>query len=141
MIEPFLGKKAMIRVLVVDNHILIRRSIRALLDNAADIEVVGEARDGNEAVDLVKELRPDLVIMDVAMPKMDGIAATAHIRSERSSSEVIILSMYDDQSLVQQARRNGAKGYLLKRTVSDELLPAIYQVIQGREFLSSALTS
>ena len=131
----------MIRVLVADDHSLVRRSVRALLKKAPDIEVVGEARDGHEAVDLVKALKPDLVIMDISMPKMDGIAATARIQIDRQGSEVIILSMHSNPNLVQQALSSGAKGYLLKRTVSAELLPAVRQVLQGEVFLSHSLPS
>jgi DNA-binding NarL/FixJ family response regulator len=131
----------MIRVLVADDHTLVRRSISALLDKAPDIEVVGEAKDGHEAVDLARKLEPDLVIMDVSMPRMDGLAATARIHLDHLSSKVIILSMYANRSLVQQALRNGAMGYVLKRTVTDELVPAIYQVLQGEVFLSHVLTS
>lgn len=130
----------MVRVVIADDHKLVRRSVRALLDNAADIAVVGEAENGREAVELVRELGPDLVIMDVAMPEMDGISATSQIRSEKLTSKVLILSMYANQSLVQQALENGADGYLLKRTVSDELLPAVYRALQGEIYLSRDLT-
>ena len=131
----------MIRVLVADDHMRVRQSITALLGNVPEIEVVGEAKDGHEAVELTKELEPDLVIMDVAMPKMDGITATGRIHLDHLASKVIVLSMYANRNLVQQALRSGAKGYLLKRTVSEDLLPAVYQVLRGEVFLSSPLNS
>lgn len=131
---------ARIRILVVDDHALVRRSIRALLDRMDDIEVVGEAGDGNEAVSLTAELEPDLVLMDISMPRLDGIQATSRIHQDNSHMRVLILSMYASQSLVQQALHNGARGFLLKRNVTEELAPAILQVIQGEVYISPALT-
>lgn len=131
----------MIRVLIADDHTLVRRSIHALLDDAVNIEVVGEAQDGFEALELTRELKPDLVIMDVSMPRLNGIAATARIQEEVSPSKVVIISMYANRTLVQKALRSGAQGYLLKHDVSDELLPAIHHVLQGEVFLSQSLTS
>jgi DNA-binding NarL/FixJ family response regulator len=131
----------MIRVIIADDHTLVRRSIHALLDRAVDIEVVGEAQDGIEVLELTRELKPDLVIMDVSMPKLNGIAATAQIQKQELSSKVVILSMHANQTLVQKALQSGAQGYLLKRTVSDELLLAIHQVFKGEVFLSRSLAS
>jgi DNA-binding NarL/FixJ family response regulator len=94
----------MIRVIIADDHTLVRKSIHALLDHALDIEVVGEAQDGIEVLELTRELKPDLVIMDVSMPKLNGIAATAQIQEQDLSSKVVILSMHANQTLVQKAK-------------------------------------
>jgi DNA-binding NarL/FixJ family response regulator len=131
----------MIRIVIADDHALVRRSIRALLGQSEDIEIVGEAGNGKEAVELVRELKPDVVIMDVSMPELDGISAASRIRAEHPAGKVIILSMYANQSLVQQALRNGVIGYLLKRTVSEDLLPAVHHALQGEIFLSRGLTT
>ena len=131
----------MIRVVIADDHALVRRSLHALLDKESDITVVGEAQNGKEAVKLVRKLEPDLVILDVAMPEMDGITAAAIIHSELSASKIIILSMYSNRLLVRQALKNGANGYLLKRTVGDELLPAVHQILQGEVFLGREISA
>jgi two-component system response regulator NreC len=131
----------MIRVLVADDHSLVRRGVRALLDKEAEIEVIGEADNGREAVDLTEQLQPDLVIMDISMPDLDGILATRQIKDLADAPQVLILSMYANRNLVQQALRVGADGYLLKRTVSDELLQAIQRIRHGDVFLSRSLGS
>ena len=129
----------MIRILVADDHSMVRRSILALLGEDDDIRVVGEASNGKEAVELAKELDPDLVIMDISMPRMDGITATENLQSLYDELKIIILSMHANQGLVELARRKGASGYLLKKSVANELLPAIYQVYEGGEYLSDSL--
>jgi DNA-binding NarL/FixJ family response regulator len=129
----------MIRVLVADDSALVRRSIRVLLDRADGIEVVGEASDGHATLGMVAELEPDLVLMDISMPRLDGLSATARIHLDNSSTQVLILSMYASQSLTRQALQNGARGYLLKRNAAEELVLAIRQVLQGEIYLSPAL--
>lgn len=129
----------MTQVLIADDHSLMRQSLRALLDNATDIKVVGEAKDGREAVMAVEALEPDLVVMDISMPRLDGISATQQIRRLDVTTRVLILSMHSDQTLVREALRKGAKGYVLKRTISEELLPAIRQIDRGEVFLSRSL--
>ncbi len=130
----------MIRVILADDHHLVRQGIRALLENAGDIEVVGEAADGQEAIELVADLTPDVVVMDVAMPRRDGLQATERIRALYVATQVVILSMYSDQTLVRQALRNGAKGYLLKRSLSQELLLAVRAASQGQTYLSPGIS-
>ena len=103
----------MITVVVADDHYLVRQGVRALLDNAAGIQVVGEAENGEQAVQLVQELQPDVVVMDISMPEMDGIRATERIRSLQNHTRVVILSMYANIDLVEQALKKGATGYLL----------------------------
>lgn len=130
----------MIRVMIADDHVLVRHSLRALLEQAQDVEVVGEAADGSEAVALARALQPDVVVMDVAMPQLDGIKATERIRDLNLPTQVLILSIYADSILVEQALRKGARGYLLKRAASEELLPAIHQVQNGEIYLGRSLT-
>ena len=126
----------MIRVILAEDHHLVRKGIRALLENADDIEIVGEAADGQEAVELTQRLAPDVLIMDIAMPRLTGIQATRRIRALNAATQVVILSMYSDETLVRQALGNGAKGYLLKRSVVEELLLAIRAASRGDIYLS-----
>jgi DNA-binding NarL/FixJ family response regulator len=129
-----------IRVIVADDHHLVRQGIRALLEKADDIEVVGEAADGQEAVELVEQLVPDVLVMDMAMPRLSGNQAIGRVRALGVATQVVILSMYSDETLVRQALRNGAKGYLLKRSVREELLLAIRAASRGEIYLSPAIS-
>lgn len=131
----------MIRILIADDHTLVRRGLRAILKYMENVEVVGEATDGIEAVHLVKELAPDIVVMDVSMPRLDGIGATNQIQQLGLSTYVVVLSMYDDPDLVKKALQTGAQGYLVKRSVSEELSAAIEQVHQGKIFVSRHISS
>ncbi len=130
----------MIRALIADDHNLVRQGIRALLEKTADIQVVGEAEDGQQALDLAKQLEPDVIVMDHSMPRLNGTQAMERIRAEGLPSRVIILSMHSDETLVRQALRSGAKGYLLKWSVVEELLLAIRAACRGETFLSSQLS-
>jgi DNA-binding NarL/FixJ family response regulator len=129
-----------IRVIVADDHHLVRQGIRALLEKADDIEVVGEAAHGQEAVELVKRLAPDVLVMDIAMPRLNGNQALGRVRALGVAPQVVILSMYSDETLVRQALRNGAKGYLLKRSVTEELLLAVRAASRGEIYLSPAIS-
>ena len=115
----------MIRVVIADDHNLVRQAIRALLEKADDLEVVGEAEDGMEAVELAQSTLPDIVVMDISMPRLNGTQATQRIQALRLPTRVVMLSMYAEESLVRQALRLGAQAYVLKRAVADELLLAI----------------
>jgi DNA-binding NarL/FixJ family response regulator len=130
----------MIRVVIADDHPLVRQGIRALLEKASDIEVVGEAADGQEAVELVQRLLPDVLVIDYAMPRLNGIEAVKQIGSLGVKSRTLILSMYSDDMLVRQAIRGGASGYLLKRAVSDDLSPAIRAVARNDTFFSPEIS-
>jgi DNA-binding NarL/FixJ family response regulator len=121
----------MIRVLLVDDQVLIRQGLRSLLEAKPDLEVVGDAENGQKALDLVGMLLPDVVLMDVRMPVMDGVTATRLIREQFKQTQVLILTTFDDDEYVTQAMRVGARGYLLKDTLSDELAQTIRSVHQG----------
>jgi DNA-binding NarL/FixJ family response regulator len=130
----------MIRVIIADDHHLVRQGIRALLENVSDIEVVGEAATGHEAIELAEKMAPEVVIMDISMPRMDGTQATERILSLNSQTEVVILSMHSDTALVQQLLRLGVKGYLLKRSISEELLLAVRSASKGEIYLSPTIS-
>jgi DNA-binding NarL/FixJ family response regulator len=131
----------MIRIVIADDHHLVRQGIRALLEREADIQVVGEAGDGVEAVRLVESCQPDVVVMDISMPRMDGTLATEQLHTLYPQTPVVILSMYSDEALVRRALQIGARGYLLKRSVTEELLLAIRAAVRGEIYLSPAISS
>lgn len=130
----------MLRVLIADDHHLVRQGIRALLERENYIQVIGEAATGYEAVELTESLKPDVVVMDISMPRMDGAQATERILSLDTPTEVIILSMHSDTILAQQLLRQGIKGYLLKDSIAEELPLAIRSASQGRVYLSPAIS-
>jgi len=121
----------MIRVLLADDHRMVRAGLRALLANAADVSVVAEAADGEQAVQAVADSAPDLVLMDLSMPVLDGIAATRTIRAGHPGVRVVVLSSFDDQDRVRQALAAGATGYVLKDCTPEELLAAIRSAAAG----------
>jgi len=126
----------MIRVIVAEDHHLVRQGIRALLERSHGIEVVAEAADGQEAVEVVELLAPDVLVLDVAMPRLDGLQALAQVRALGVATQVVMLSMYSDEALVRRALRSGATGYLLKRSVAEELLLAVRAASRGDIYLS-----
>lgn len=121
----------LIRILVVDDHPLVRKSIIAMLDREPDMEVVGTAETGREAIQLTEETAPDVVVMDVSMPVLDGIRAAGEIQTLAVSPPIIMLSMHHNSVLVQQARKNGAVGYINKQQANQELIPAIRAAYAG----------
>ncbi len=124
------------RVLLADDHGVVRKGLRFLLESEPDLEVVGEAADGSEAVRLAEELDPTVVIMDIAMPRLNGIDATAQIVRRRPETAVIILSMHSDEGYLVRTLAAGAKGYLLKDSAEEDVVRAIHAVTQGRPFFS-----
>jgi DNA-binding NarL/FixJ family response regulator len=129
-----------IRILLADDHRILREGLRSLLAQQPDITVVGEASDGNEAVELARQLRPDLVIMDVVMPGIDGVVATRQIRVECPETRVIALSMHADRRFVSEMVRAGALGYLVKDSAFEELNQAVRSVMANRPYLSAVIT-
>ncbi len=130
----------MIRVLIAEDHLMVRAGIRALLEKAGDIHVVAEASNGQEAVELVEKHVPDVLIMDIMMPRLNGIQAAENIRKLKLSTRILLLSMYSDEGLIYQALQSGVKGYVLKTSVSDELLWAVRAVAEGKTYLSSQVS-
>jgi two-component system, NarL family, response regulator NreC len=124
------------RILVADDHGIVRKGLRFLLDRQPDMEVIGEASDGREAVLLSEELTPHVVIMDVAMPQLNGIDATSQIIKNNPKVGIIMLSMHADESYLVRALSAGAKGYLLKDSAEVDLVRAVQVVAQGRPFFS-----
>jgi two-component system, NarL family, response regulator NreC len=125
-----------IRILVADDHGIVRKGLRFLLDRQPDMEVVGEASEGREAVRLSQELSPNMVILDVAMPQLNGIDAAAQIIKSNPNTSVVMLSMYADESYLVRALSVGAKGYLLKESAEADIVKAVQVVAQGRPFFS-----
>jgi len=129
-----------IKVLLADDHKLVRAGIRSLLERLPDLEVVAEASDGLEAIRLVEENEPELVLMDLAMPELNGLEATWHLTSRFPKVRVIILSIYANEEHVYQALRAGAAGYLLKSAATEELEFAIRSVTRGETYLSPSIS-
>jgi len=125
-----------IRILLADDHTVVRDGLRALLEKQPDLAVVAEAADGRDSVRLAEEHAPDVVIMDIAMPNMNGIEATRRIAASCPKTAVVILSMHQDESYVLRSLKAGAKGYLLKDSLRSDVIDAIRSVAQGRSFLT-----
>ena len=129
-----------IRVLLAEDHTIVRKGIRVLLDAEDDIEVVGEAEDGQEAIDQVEQLSPDLVLMDNTMPVLNGLEATRQIKHRFPEVKVLILTMHTTEEYVLQFLQAGASGYLIKKTAPKELVTAIHAVHQGDSYLSPSIS-
>lgn len=129
-----------IRVLLADDHTILRDGIRSLLEDETDMEVIGEAEDGHMAVKLVKQLDPDVVLMDIAMPLLNGLEATRQIKRDNPQSKVLILTMHENEEYIRQLLAVGAMGYILKDAAARELLGAIRAVHRGEAVLSPAIT-
>lgn len=129
-----------LRILLADDHALVRAGIRALLERLHGIEVVGEAGDGREALKLIKELKPDIVMMDIAMPGLNGLDAVERSRRDFPDVRVIILSVFSDEESVAQALHKGASGYLVKGSFPAELEVALRSVARGETYLSPSVS-
>src|SRR5438132_5145021 len=128
-----------ITVLLADDHVVVRQGLRALLIAEGDIEIVGEADNGRQAVQLVKKLLPNIVVMDIAMPVLNGLDATRQITRTIPSTKVLILSSYSDDEYVQQLTEAGAAGYLVKQTAATDLLKAIREAQKGNAYFSPSI--
>src|SRR5438093_1373433 len=130
---------AKIRVLLADDHTVVRQGLRALLAAEEDMDIVGEADNGREAIQLVKKLLPDVVVMDVAMPTLNGLEATRQIKQAAPATKVLVLSSYGDDQYVQQLIRAGAGGYLVKQTAANDLVTAIRETHKGNAYFTASI--
>jgi len=129
-----------IRILLADDHVMVRQGFRMILAAQPDMEIVGEAGNGREAVELAEQLHPDVAVMDVAMPDMNGIEATRRLAVSAPRTRVLALSMYKDSVYVREILRAGARGYLLKDAIDRDLLSAVRAVATGEGYLSPAVS-
>ena len=128
------------RILIADDHLVIRAGLRLLLERHQDFTVIAEADDGRQAVDLAAQHKPDVAVIDVAMPNMNGIEATRLMTAENPSIAVVVLSMHTDETYVMRALRNGAKAYLLKSSAETDLIQAVRAVREGKSFFSPVVS-
>jgi two-component system response regulator NreC len=129
-----------IRVLLAEDHTIVRKGLRSILDGEADLEVIGEAEDGREAVRKVEQLLPDVVLMDITMPALNGLEATRQIKKRFPEVKVLILTMHSTEEYIFQILRAGASGYVLKQAAVTELVSAIHAVYGGDSFLSPSIS-
>ncbi len=130
----------MIRVLLADDHTMVRQGFQLILSQQSDMEIVGEAGNGREAVELAEKLQPDVVVMDVAMPELNGIEATRRVLVSAPRTRVLALSMHKDSAYVREVLRAGARGYLLKDSVDHDLVTAVRAVARGDGYLSPGVS-
>ncbi len=138
--HPELTNMGKIRVMLCDDHTILREGIRLLLNSQPDIEVVAEAVDGREAVDKARTAKPDVILMDIAMPLLNGLEATKQIRRDNPNARVLVLTMYESDEYVSQMLEAGAAGYVLKKVAGSELVYALRAVYQGEAFLYPSIT-
>jgi DNA-binding NarL/FixJ family response regulator len=129
-----------IRILLADDHTVMRTGLKLLLERQPDFEVVGEACDGRETTALAANLKPDVVVLDIAMPQLSGLEAARHINASAPRTGIVILSMHSDESYVMRALKAGARGYLLKDSAEADLIGAIRAVVDGKAFFSPAIS-
>jgi two-component system response regulator NreC len=129
-----------IKILVADDHAIVRQGLKLILSAQPDLQVVGEAANGREAVELAEKLRPDIVLMDVAMPELNGIEATRKMVESNSRIRILVLSMHKESVYVREILRAGARGYILKDAIDSELLSAVRSVARGDGYISPAVS-
>jgi DNA-binding NarL/FixJ family response regulator len=129
-----------VRILIADDHGVMRAGLRAVLEDEPGMQVIGEATNGEEALHLAGELNPDIVLMDIGMPGMGGIEATRRLKSMYPQIKVLVLTVYEDESLVREAIKSGAAGFIIKRAAEEELIVAIQAVERGDIYIHPALT-
>ena len=129
-----------VKILLADDHPIVRQGLRALLEAERGFRIVGEAGDGLEVADLVERLKPDVLVLDLMMPGLNGLEVTRQVTQRSPRTHIVILSMQDNEAYVLEALRNGADGYVLKQSTSDELVRAVREVIAGRRYLSPPLS-
>ena len=130
-----------VRIVLVDDHALVRQGFRRILEDDPELQIVGEAGNGLDAVALVKKIDPDVVVMDMAMPEMNGLHATMELVKQRPGTKVLILSMYSDEQYVRNALDAGARGYILKNAIENDLVRAVKAVAAGEQYLSPELST
>lgn len=129
-----------IRILLADDHTILREGIRSLIESEPDMSVIGEANDGHTAVKLASQLKPDIILMDLAMPLLNGLEATRQIKKQNPQAKILILTMHENEEYIRQVLVAGAMGYILKDAAARELLGAIRSVFKGEVVLSPAIT-
>jgi DNA-binding NarL/FixJ family response regulator len=129
-----------LRILIVDDHAVVRRGVRSLLESQAGWEISGEATTGREAVDLAKRLQPDVVVMDLSLPDLNGLDATRQILKESPRSEIVVLTMHHSEELARTVLQAGARGYVLKSDADQSLIAAVESLRQHKPFLTSTVT-
>jgi DNA-binding NarL/FixJ family response regulator len=129
-----------LRILIVDDHAVVRRGVRSLLESQSGWEVSGEATTGREAVELAKRLQPDVVVMDLSLPELNGLDATRQILKESPRSEILVLTMHHSEELARDVLQAGARGYVLKSDADENLIAAVESLRQHKPFLTSAVT-
>ena len=129
-----------IKVVIAEDHTIVRKGLCALLQGEPDIEVVGEAENGREAIKIVEKLLPDVVVMDIAMPGLNGLETTRQLTKKFPKLKILILTMHDNEEYIFETLRAGAAGYLIKRSAPNELISAIQSVFRGESFLSPAVS-
>src|SRR5690242_964882 len=130
----------MVHILIVDDHGVLRAGLRALLNSAPDMRVVAEAGGGEEALQIAGQVRPDIVLLDISMPGLDGIEVTRRLKDALPETQVLIMTMHEDTGLLREALRAGAAGYIVKRAVESELITAIQAVHRGELYVHPSLT-
>ena len=130
----------MIRILLADDHTMVRQGFRLILSLQSDMEIVGEAGNGQEAIEFAEKLQPDVVVMDIAMPELNGIEATRRVLISSPRTRVLALSMHKDSAYVREVLKAGARGYLLKDSVDNDLVTAVRAVARGEGYLSPAVS-